>query len=86
MIPPKDNWTVFSNDSEKLQFMVEHNLAAPSSKFAKSLMYFGGFTNAPVICILKGYIKDFISGAVLGLSVGEMLVGLYVVGKSIAGR
>ncbi len=31
-------------------------------------------------------IKDFISGAVLGLSVGEMLVGLYVVGKSIAGR
>lgn len=66
MIPPKDNWTAFSNDSEKLRFMVEHNLAAPSSKFAKSLMYSGSFTNAPVICILKGYIKDFISVIQIG--------------------
>ena len=30
--------------------------------------------------------KDFISGVLLGLSIGEMLVGLYVVGKYLAGR
>ncbi len=30
--------------------------------------------------------KDFISGFLLGLSIGEMLVGVYVVGKSLAGR
>ena len=30
--------------------------------------------------------KDFISGLLLGLSIGEMLVGVYVVGKSLAGR
>ena len=28
--------------------------------------------------------KDFISGLLLGLSIGEMLVGAYVVGKSLA--
>ena len=31
-------------------------------------------------------IKDFISGLLLGLSIGEMLVGVYVVGKSLTGR
>ena len=30
--------------------------------------------------------KDFISGLLLGLSIAEMLVGVYVVGKSLAGR
>ena len=30
--------------------------------------------------------NDFISGLLLGLSIGEMLVGVYVVGKSLAGR
>ena len=30
--------------------------------------------------------KDFISGLLLGVSIGEMLVGVYVVGKSLAGR
>ena len=30
--------------------------------------------------------KDFISGLLLGLSIGEMLIGVYVVGKSLAGR
>ena len=30
--------------------------------------------------------KDFISGLLLGLSIGEMLVGVYVVGKYLAGR
>lgn len=30
--------------------------------------------------------RDFISGLLLGLSVGEMLVGVYVVGKSLSGR
>ena len=30
--------------------------------------------------------KDFISGLLLGLSIVEMLVGVYVVGKSLAGR
>ena len=30
--------------------------------------------------------KDFISGLLWGLSIGEMLVGVYVVGKSLAGR
>ena len=30
--------------------------------------------------------KDFISGLLLGLSIGEMLVGVFVVGKSLAGR
>ena len=30
--------------------------------------------------------KDFISGVLLGLSIGEMLVGIFVVGKSLAGR
>ena len=30
--------------------------------------------------------KDFISGLLLGLASGEMLVGVYVVGKSFAGR
>ena len=31
-------------------------------------------------------IKDFVSGVLLGLSIAEMLVGIYVVGKSLAGR
>ena len=49
--------------------------------------YFMGIALLSVSHMLGGSdIKDFISGAVLGLSVGEMLVGLYVVGKSIAGR
>ena len=30
--------------------------------------------------------KDFISGLLLGLSIGEMLAGVYVVGKSLARR
>ena len=30
--------------------------------------------------------KDFISRLLLGLSIGEMLVGVYVVGKTLAGR
>ena len=30
--------------------------------------------------------KDFVSGLLLGLSIGEMLVGIYVVGKFLAGR
>ena len=30
--------------------------------------------------------KDFISGLLLGLAIAEMLVGVYVVGKSLAGR
>ena len=30
--------------------------------------------------------KDFISGLLLGLSIGEMLIGVFVVGKSLAGR
>lgn len=30
--------------------------------------------------------KDFLSGLLLGLSIAEMLVGVYVVGKSLAGR
>ena len=30
--------------------------------------------------------KDFISGLLLGLSIAEMLVGVYIVGKSLAGR
>ena len=29
--------------------------------------------------------KDFISGLLLGLSIGEMLIGVYVVGKFLAG-
>lgn len=31
-------------------------------------------------------IKDFFSGLLLGISVGEMLVGVYVLGRSIAER
>lgn len=31
-------------------------------------------------------VKDFISGLLLGLSIAEMLVGVYVVGKSMSGR
>lgn len=31
-------------------------------------------------------VKDFLSGILLGLSIGEMLVGVYVVGRSIAGQ
>ena len=30
--------------------------------------------------------KDFLSGLLLGLSIAEMLVGVYAVGKSLAGR
>ena len=30
--------------------------------------------------------KDFISGLLLGLSIGEMLVGLYIVGRALAGK
>ncbi len=30
--------------------------------------------------------KDFFSGLLLGVSIGEMLVGIYVLGKNIAGR
>ena len=30
--------------------------------------------------------KDFLSGALLGLSLGEMLIGVYVVAKSLAER
>lgn len=30
--------------------------------------------------------KDFLSGLLLGLSIAEMLVGVYVVGKSLTGR
>ena len=30
--------------------------------------------------------KDFLSGLLLGLSIAEILVGVYVVGKSLAGR
>lgn len=30
--------------------------------------------------------KDFLSGLLLGLSIGEMLIGVYVIGKSLAGR
>ena len=31
-------------------------------------------------------VKDFFSGLLLGISIGEMLAGVYVVGKSMAGR
>ena len=31
-------------------------------------------------------VKDFFSGLLLGISIAEMLVGIVVVGKSIAGR
>lgn len=31
-------------------------------------------------------LQDFLSGLMLGLSIGEMLVGVYLVGRSIAGR
>ena len=31
-------------------------------------------------------VKDFFSGILLGLSIGEMLVGVYVLGRSVAGR
>ena len=31
-------------------------------------------------------VKDFFSGLLLGISIAEMLVGVYVVGKSISGR
>lgn len=31
-------------------------------------------------------VKDFFSGLLLGLSIGEMLAGVYVLGRSIAGR
>ena len=31
-------------------------------------------------------VKDFFSGLLLGISIVEMLVGIYVVGKSMAGR
>lgn len=31
-------------------------------------------------------IKDFFSGLLLGISIAEMLAGVYVVGKNIAGR
>lgn len=31
-------------------------------------------------------LQDFLSGLMLGLSLGEMLVGVYVVGRSLAGR
>ena len=31
-------------------------------------------------------VKDFFSGLLLGISIAEMLVGVYVVGKSIAAR
>ena len=31
-------------------------------------------------------VKDFLSGLLLGISIAEMLVGIYVVGKGIAGR
>lgn len=31
-------------------------------------------------------LKDFISGLLLGLSIAEMLIGIYVIGKSLAGR
>ena len=31
-------------------------------------------------------VKDFFSGLQLGISIAEMLVGIYVVGKGIAGR
>ena len=30
--------------------------------------------------------KEIISGLLMGLSIGEMLVGVFVVGKSLAGR
>ena len=30
--------------------------------------------------------KDFISGLLLGLSISEMLIGVFIVGKSLAGR
>lgn len=30
-------------------------------------------------------VKDFLSGLLLGLSIAEMLVGVYVLGRSIAG-
>lgn len=30
--------------------------------------------------------KDFVSGLLLGLSLGEMLIGVYIIGKSLAGR
>lgn len=31
-------------------------------------------------------VKDFFSGLLLGISVAEMVVGVYVVGRNIAGR
>ncbi len=32
------------------------------------------------------HVKDFFSGALLGISIAEMIIGLYVVGKGIANR
>ena len=31
-------------------------------------------------------VKDFLSGLMLGLSIAEMLVGVYIIGRHIAGR
>lgn len=30
--------------------------------------------------------KDFVSGVILGMSVAVMLIGIYVVGKSLSGK
>lgn len=37
-------------------------------------------------CISGSNLKDFISGIMLGLSIGEILGGIYIIGRNIAGR
>ena len=66
MIAPKDTWYKFENQDEKLHFMIEHNLASSSTRFPKSLVYSGGYTDSPVSCNLKGYVRDFISVIQIG--------------------
>lgn len=36
--------------------------------------------------IHASHVKDFISGLLLGISIAEMLVGVFVVGKALTGR
>ncbi|MBR5094481.1 MAG: hypothetical protein IK095_05250 [Oscillospiraceae bacterium] len=56
MIPPRFDHIPFSNEQEKLAYMIDHKLVSPGSSFTKTLIYSGGYVELPTPCALVGTI------------------------------
>lgn len=58
MVPPKDGWTPFFNDNDKLCFFKQWGLVPKSATTIRPVVYCGVYTDKPVSCQVVGY-SDF---------------------------